>query len=135
MGDAFLKQYAILLQKAKADIAIAIQAIDSQNKEIDNATILFHFQQAVEKLLKTLLSFYNVHFEKIHDISALIEICRENRVLLPGYIEFFASLNVFAVAGRYDIMDDSSIDPEAYRAKLMEFKNHVENIVLEQKGR
>ena len=43
MAELFPKQYAIFFQKAKADIAIAFQALDSCNIEIDNATILFHF--------------------------------------------------------------------------------------------
>jgi HEPN domain-containing protein len=129
MADKFPKQYGILLQKAKADIAIAFRALDAGDNDIDNATILFHFQQAVEKLLKALLSINQIHFEKIHDIALLIDLCKTNKIQLPDYLGDFSELNVYAVIGRYDIMDDAENDPRKYREKLIEFKKFVENTI------
>ncbi len=60
MADKFPKQYELLLRKGKADLAIAFHALAAGDADIDNATILFHFQQAVEKLLKAMLSFNNI---------------------------------------------------------------------------
>jgi HEPN domain-containing protein len=89
MDKKFPRQYEILFQKAKADIAISLLSIDAHDEDIDNAAILFHFQQAVEKLIKVLLSYNRVHFEKIHDISVLIDLCYNNNVVLPEYIDMF----------------------------------------------
>lgn len=55
--------------KAIADIHLAKLAISSGDKDIDDATILFHLQQAAEKLLKSLMAFRGVHFEKIHILA------------------------------------------------------------------
>jgi HEPN domain-containing protein len=54
-------QYEVLLAKATADIHMAGLAIAHPDQAIDDATILFHIQQAVEKLLKSLLAFRAIH--------------------------------------------------------------------------
>jgi HEPN domain-containing protein len=41
---------------------------------IDDATIVFHIQQAAEKLTKSLLSYNNIHFERTHDLTTLVEL-------------------------------------------------------------
>lgn len=129
MAEKYPKQYEILLRKAKADIAMALHALDAGDADIDDATILFHFQQAAEKLLKVLLSFNDVHFEKIHDIASLLDLCKEHGIPLPPDADGFSTLNPFAVAGRYDILDDTGIKPRTWRAQMIEFKKFVEDAV------
>lgn len=48
MADDYKHQYEIIYLKAVSDIKIAKLAIDAKDNEIDDATILFHLQQAVE---------------------------------------------------------------------------------------
>jgi HEPN domain-containing protein len=129
LDSKFPRQYEILFQKAKADLAISFHSIDAHDEDIDNAVILFHFQQAVEKLIKVLLSCNKIHFEKVHDIAMLIDLCNKCGVPLPEYIDEFIVLNIFAVVGRYDIVDDSGIDPDVYRVKLVGFKRFVERVI------
>ena len=61
MDEQFQSMYKILYSKAVADIKIAIHAIEINDPEIDDATILFHFQQAAEKLLKSTLSYHGIY--------------------------------------------------------------------------
>jgi HEPN domain-containing protein len=129
MAETFLKQYEVLFQKAKADIAIAFHAIDAHDPDIDNATILFHFQQAVEKLLKALLSFKKIHFEKIHDIASLIDLCKIHGIELTEYTGNFPDFNIFAVIGRYNIIDDTEGIPKQYCEQVVEFKNYIEHMI------
>jgi HEPN domain-containing protein len=52
-------------------------------------TICFHSQQCVEKYLKAYLSFVGKSFRKTHDISELIELCKE----IDEEFEILYSLN------------------------------------------
>lgn len=61
MNEQFQPMYKIFYSKACADIKIALLALERADPEIDDATILFHFQQAAEKLLKSILSYNNIH--------------------------------------------------------------------------
>ena len=133
MAENYPRQYEILLKKAKADIAISFHALDADDSDIDNSTILFHFQQAVEKLLKALLSFNQVHFEKIHDISLLVEQCKKNRISVPNDIGLFTELNLYAVIGRYDIVEETGNDPLRYKEQLSNLEKFVETAFAQGK--
>lgn len=50
MAEPFLKQYEVLFQKAKADIAIAFHAIEAHDPDIDNAT---EFKNYVEQVISS----------------------------------------------------------------------------------
>jgi HEPN domain-containing protein len=100
MPGEFQPLYKILLTKAKSDIAIANHAVEANDQSIDQDSIMFHYQQAAEKLLKALLSWAGVHFEKIHDITRLIECCREANIALAEGAEELETLNPYAVQGR-----------------------------------
>ena len=78
MVSDFLNQYKILYSKANSDLKIVDIVLESNEKDIDFGILLFHLQQAAEKYLKAILSYNGIHFEKVHDISFLIEICRLN---------------------------------------------------------
>ena len=86
------KQYEILYGKAIRDIKVA----DVLIKKFENNEVIeeigFHIEQAVEKLLKALLSLNEVDFPKIHDIEELIYLCHKNDIKLPEYINEFEIL-------------------------------------------
>jgi HEPN domain-containing protein len=92
-------QYEILFAKADSDIKIARLAMSAIDAHIDDATIMFHLQQAAEKLLKSLLAVHGMHFEKAHDLTLLMTSCRSAGIDLPQYTEDFVTLNPFAVIG------------------------------------
>ena len=129
MPPNLIHQYAVLYTKAIADIKLAKMAISSGDKDIDDATIVFHLQQAAEKLLKSLMAFHGVHFEKIHDLTLLIKECGENGIDLPEYSYRFSILNPFAIFGRYGIISSGEINLLEWLEILMNFKDYVGKII------
>ena len=127
MSEKLLHQYEILFVKATSDLHMASLAIKAHDKDIDEATIIFHFQQAAEKLLKAVLSFQGVHFEKVHDLTVLIELCDKNEIKLPGYTQRFAELNPFAVIGRYDFFTKAEINLNEWEEMLRQFRGFIGN--------
>ena len=98
------KQYQILLNKAKTDIAVSNLLFNTKSKEIDQEVILFHLQQATEKLIKSLLIFNNIEFPRTHDIEKLVKLTQLNKINLIDNISELEYLSDFAVAGRYEII-------------------------------
>lgn len=96
------------------------------DEEIRQQLLLFHLQQAIEKFLKALLSRNNIKFPKVHDIEKLIEICNENNIQLPDYVEDFIDLTPFAVEFRYGLIMEESIDIKYYFDMAEKFKKFVE---------
>jgi len=95
------------------------------DEEIRQQLLLFHLQQAIEKFLKALLSRNNIKFPKVHDIEKLIEICNENNIQLPDYVEDFIDLTPFAVEFRYGLIMEESIDIKYYCDMVEKFKKFV----------
>jgi len=125
MPASFLRQYELMYQKATSDLALATHALAIDDNEIDIEIIFFHLQQAAEKYLKTLLSFHGVHYEKIHDIHRLIEICQVNSIELPNQTERLVDLNPFAVEGRYAVIADDLYDAQVFIDLLRIMKKYV----------
>jgi len=75
-------------------------------EEIPIEQTLFHLQQAVEKLLKPLLSFAGIDPPRTHDIEVLVEMCEQEGIELPGYVEEFPKLTPYAVELRYEIVNE-----------------------------
>jgi len=72
---AFLRQYEILIKKAKSDLKAGknlLEDFTNGDDELDLETIMFHFQQCAETLLKSLLSFNKYHITKTHGIEDLL---------------------------------------------------------------
>jgi|GEM_PF-6955425 len=57
MTNKLPHQYEILFAKANSDVKIAKMAMHANDTGVDEATILFHMQQAAEKLIKALKIF------------------------------------------------------------------------------
>lgn len=129
MVGKFPHQYEIYLKKANSDLALVQHALALEDKQIDLDIIFFHLQQAVEKYLKALVCFSGIHFEKIHDISKLIQICRSNAIELPDYVDVFVELNPYAVEGRYAVIADDMDEAEGYADLLSQLKVFVVNAI------
>ncbi|MDI6864462.1 MULTISPECIES: HEPN domain-containing protein [Thermodesulfovibrio] len=99
------------------------------DQEISRQLLFFHLQQATEKFLKALLAKKNVNFPKIHDIEKLIELCEENNIKVPDFIDDLIDLTPFAVEFRYGLIMEESIDIENYFEKVEKFKTVVENSI------
>lgn len=129
MPDSFMRQWELLFRKANADLKLATYALAIEDNELDMEIVFFHLQQAAEKYLKALLSFNGIHFEKVHDIQRLIDVCITNSIELPAYTGSFVELNPFAVEGRYALIADDMADARKYIDLLNDLKDYVGRIL------
>ena len=118
----FLPQYEILLRKAASDLAAASHLLNIEDAELDMEVVFFHLQQSAEKNLKALLAFHGIHFEKVHDLERLLDICTEHGIHLPEYASELVELNPYAVEGRYGLVADDMHDADRFCSILKEFK-------------
>jgi HEPN domain-containing protein len=116
-----------MYQKGTSDLALAKYALAIDDSEIDVEIIFFHLQQAAEKYLKALLSFHDVHYDKIHDIRRLIKLCQTNSIELPNQIEELVNLNPFAVEGRYGVIADDMYDAKTFIDLLQKVRSYMAN--------
>jgi len=95
------REYAdVLLHKAAQD-AFALDKL-VPDPESPNEIIGFHAQQAVEKLLKAVLSFHGIDFRHTHDLVELIDLVEANGIPCPDYVHESRRLNAVAAIFRYD---------------------------------
>jgi hypothetical protein len=102
MNSAPVSQAKVLLIKAAEDEKV----LDITG--ISDAILGFHAQQAVEKLIKALLSQLDVPYERTHDLgrlNALLALAGES---LPPTPLALSELNDFAVIYRYDLLLQAS---------------------------
>lgn len=65
-------------------------------------TACFHAQQASEKFLKAYLALKQVDFPFLHNLAALVELCKGENASFAKIREPAASLTPYAVEARYD---------------------------------
>ena len=124
----FLKQYEILYKKAKVDLNVAkitLKTFENGEIELDLEVIMFHLQQATEKLLKALLSFNKLHFTKTHDLEKLLNAINENNIKIIDNIAILLPLSDYAVEGRYAIIHDDLDSADKYIEILDKFIEFV----------
>jgi HEPN domain-containing protein len=63
--------------------------------------VCYHCQQCIEKYLKAVLVEKDVEFEKIHDLEALMYLCKDYVSALRDHIEDLIWLTQFSVRVRY----------------------------------
>lgn len=117
------KEYEILFKLAIDDFIVVEKTINDD--EISNEIKLFHLQQSIEKLLKSILSYHKIIYPKTHRLEELIELCRERKITLPNYVDEFETLTMFAVDFRYDFIEDEPIDIKYYLSKVKNFIEFV----------
>jgi hypothetical protein len=86
----------------------------------------FHAQQAVEKLIKALLSQLGIVFDHTHNISKLAQQLNDAGENLPAVPVPLAELNKFAVVYRYDSIPSLEIpDRPAIIETVRLIREHV----------
>jgi hypothetical protein len=103
MSNGPSTQAQILLIKAAEDEA-ALVAVGNPD-----AIVGFHAQQAVEKLMKALISARSVQFELTHDLTRLVKALQALGEFLPAAPLTLSDLNDFAVDYRYDLLFQHAI--------------------------
>lgn len=87
------------LTKAASDLAAASLVLDSPGPY---DTACFHAQQAIEKMLKSLLAFYELTIPRIHDLEELQRMVLEAEPLPELAGIDLTQITDYAVAVRYD---------------------------------
>ena len=80
-----------------------------ENNDIADEIIGFHCQQAAEKSMKAVLIARKIEFRKTHDLEELLQLIEDNEIEKPENAEDLDELEPFAVAFRYDLLDDTSL--------------------------
>ena len=88
------------VSKAEGDYAI-VERESRARKNPSYDGICFHAQQCAEKYLKAHLCQAGIHFEKVHDLLALLEQVLAAEPLWESYRADLAYLSDFAVHFRY----------------------------------
>lgn len=81
-----------LVKAAKNDYAVVHKLMPE--KTCDEAfltAVCYHYQQAIEKLLKALIGNSGNQYEYTHDISKLCYRCEQCKIELPGELDLFAT--------------------------------------------
>lgn len=73
----------LLLRKAKSDLKVAVLTLNSGD-EYDIQLAAYHIQQAVEKVLKGVVSFYGKDYTKTHEIASLLRQLPEEQELISS---------------------------------------------------
>ena len=94
--------------------------------EIDIDTIMFHFQQCAEKMLKSILSKNKIRIKQTHSIESLVDLLGENAIGFPPAFEPLKKLSEYAVDGRYAVIHDDIDDAEQYIGLLKDLSRFVQ---------
>jgi len=102
------------LAKADDDLRLAELALGASPPVHWGAA--FHAEQAAEKLLKALLTFHSVEFQKSHDIDYLLQLCLPVQPQAAALRETATKLTDFAVEPRYPLPRRDPSEAEAREA-------------------
>jgi len=106
------------IKRANNDLKTAKDELNTENPATD--TVCFHAQQCVEKYLKAYLVFHQKHFKKTHNISKLIDLCKERDPDFEKVSLFGADkLTSYAVETRY-------VDEEFYFPSVDEAEEAID---------
>jgi HEPN domain-containing protein len=102
----------VLSRKAEGD-AKAMRLL-AANLEIDDESVGFHAQQAIEKWIKAVMAWHGLPEERTHDLSLLLEILAAAGIEAPPGSDWLDFLTVFAVPLRYEeLLDIELLDRDA----------------------
>jgi len=108
-----------------------IKALDLliHSEKIDDETVGFHAQQAVEKCLKAVLAFSSISFRKTHDLQELMDLLLDQGKSLPPNTEQLDMLTPYAVLMRYDFVELKGFDRRSSYDLVMSVRNWAEQQV------
>ncbi len=92
-----------LLEKAKKDKERAETLFAVSPNDMEG--IGFNVQQAVEKALKAVLAYQNIHFPRTHDLGEILKLLAANGIEVEAELNDVSKLNDFAVEMRYESVE------------------------------
>jgi HEPN domain-containing protein len=132
MAKKFLKEYEVLLIKAKEDLIASKYILDGFNNhglELRLEIVFFHFQQCGEKLLKSVLDLNGIQFPRTHDLEILLQLLVSNDIDLVADVNNLVELTDYAVESRYAILLDDMEDTGKYIEVLDQLLLFVEESI------
>ena len=120
------EKWQILLRKAKADLnaATILYRGNGMSKEV----VMFHLEQAVEKLIKAVLDKNNINYAEIENLFELIKLSQERFDFDNEQLNLLGELNEYRFeeySEKFEITDADNIN------KYFDFISEVEKRVLE----
>jgi HEPN domain-containing protein len=86
----------------------------ASNPDIDDESVGFHAQQAIEKRLKAVMAARGLPLKKEHDLGVLLENLAAAGIEPPPGAEWIDELTVYARGLRYEeLLDAEPLDREA----------------------
>jgi HEPN domain-containing protein len=105
----------VLARKAEGD-AKAMRRL-APDPEIDDETVGFHAQQAIEKWLKAVMALHGLEEVRTHDLGRLLVFLGRAGIDSPPGADQLDSLSIYAVPMRYaDFLDAEPLDRDAAMA-------------------
>jgi HEPN domain-containing protein len=98
----------LLADKAAGDLLV-VQKL-APDPEVNDDSVGFHAQQAVEKALKVALTLNGVDFPKTHDLDFLLALANRSEIQLPTEMAQVGWLTPWAAEFRYDDAPMESLD-------------------------
>ena len=114
------------VRKAEHDL-VAVDAIGAASDPPWDI-VVFHAQQAAEKLLKALLVSHGQRPPKIHDLTGLLAICVAYAPELVSFADDFVFLSPLAALSRYPGDEPDSTREDAQRC--IEIARRVREVVV-----
>lgn len=119
------EQALLLLKKATEDASLLAEVFSSE--KISNEIFGFHAQQAAEKLLKALLSEYEVNFPRTHNLRLLMDLLADDGHSLPSSLADLDLLTPYGTLFRYeDIPAEVGLDRKTAFETIAELREFVE---------
>ena len=87
------------LQKADEDFLASLYLLRSQSQLY--ATVCFHTQQCVEKVIKAILLYNRTRFPHTHDITELLDLLNNTQPILADSLRITTGLYPYAINTRY----------------------------------
>jgi HEPN domain-containing protein len=108
----------LLAGKAAGDLLVAQKL--APDPEVNDDSVGFHAQQAVEKALKVALTLNGIDFPKTHDLDFLLALANRSEIELPAEMPQVGWLTPWAAEFRYDDAPMESLDRKraAYTAQF-----------------
>jgi len=116
MADSTLAD--ILIGLAPQDLLVFRKLAD--DRDMGDAVLGFHAQQAVEKLLKAVLAHNGIAHRRTHDIAELLDLLADNGLPAPPHDDVLDELNPYSVEMRYGLVQPGGLDRQATLAMVDE---------------
>ncbi|MFO7935969.1 MAG: HEPN domain-containing protein [Bacteroidales bacterium] len=123
----FVKHYEVLHTKAKVDLKAAKNLyadFKSGEEDLDLDVVLFHLHQCAEKIIKSLLSYHDIDYPKVHDLELLYNLLQGNKIKSDLDLDLLIELSDYAVEGRYAFIKEDVKDIGDYMNMLEKVINN-----------